>query len=166
VHRLDDLRRLEEAVTVPIAGSENHGTAHWFREALALGVIDSAHFDVGRMGGLSDALDVAVLARAFDRPIAPHDCVGPVMLAADFRLLASQPHGLWCETVRAYARGWYREVVEGLPEPEGGTIGFPEGPGLGAASHRPSWRGPISSDGARRSAPAERDRVCPGARSG
>jgi galactonate dehydratase len=131
MHRLDDLRRLKEATGIPLAGSENHGTAHWFREAFALGVIDYAHFDVGWMGGLSEALDVAALARAFDRPIAPHDCVGPVMLAANLQLLAAQPHGLWCETVRAYARGWYREVVEGLPEPEGGTIGFPEGPGLG-----------------------------------
>ncbi|MCX8102250.1 MAG: mandelate racemase/muconate lactonizing enzyme family protein [Geminicoccaceae bacterium] len=131
MHRLDDLKRLKEATGVPLAGSENHGTAHWFREAFAAGVIDYAIFDVGWIGGLSEALDVAALARAWDRPIAPHDCVGPVLLAANLQLLAVQPHGLWCETVRAYARGWYREVVLGLPEPEGGTIGFPEGPGLG-----------------------------------
>ncbi|MDW8371241.1 MAG: mandelate racemase/muconate lactonizing enzyme family protein [Geminicoccaceae bacterium] len=131
MHRLDDLKRLKEATGVPLAGSENHGTAHWFREAFAAGVIDYAIFDVGWIGGLSEALDVAALARAWDRPIAPHDCVGPVLLAANLQLLAVQPHGLWCETVRAYARGWYREVVEGLPEPRGGTIGFPAGPGLG-----------------------------------
>lgn len=131
MHRLDDLRRLKDATGIPIAGSENHGTAHWYREALALGVVDYAHFDVGWMGGPSEALDVAALTRAFDRTIAPHDCVGPVMLAVNLQLLASQPNAQICETVRAYSRGWYREVVEGLPEPEGGTIGFPEGPGLG-----------------------------------
>jgi L-alanine-DL-glutamate epimerase-like enolase superfamily enzyme len=131
MHRLDDLRRLVEATGIPIAGSENHGTAHWYRQAFALGVIGYAHFDVGWMGGPSEALDVAALARAFDRGIAPHDCVGPVMLAANLQLLASQPNGLICETVRAYSRGWYRDVLEGLPEPEGGTIGWPEGPGLG-----------------------------------
>ncbi len=131
MHRLDDLRRLKEATGVPIAGSENHGTAHWYREALALGVVDYAHFDVGWMGGPSEALDVAALARAFDRCIAPHDCVGPIVLAVDLQLLASQPNGLICETVRAYSRGWYREIVTGLPEPTGGTIGWPEGPGLG-----------------------------------
>lgn len=131
MHRLDDLRRLKEATGVPIAGSENHGTAHWFREAFAAGVIDYAIFDVGWIGGLSEARDVCALARAFDRPIAPHDCVGPVLLAANLQLLAVEPHGLWCESVRAYARGWYREVVEGLCEPVGGTIGFPDGPGLG-----------------------------------
>jgi L-alanine-DL-glutamate epimerase-like enolase superfamily enzyme len=133
MHRLDDLRRFREAVALPVAGSENHGTSLWFREAFALGVVDHAHFDVGWMGGPSEALDVAALARAFDRPIAPHDCVGPVMLAVNLQLLAAQPHGLICETVRAYSRGWYRLVVEGLPEPEGGTIGFPEGAGLGVS---------------------------------
>ncbi len=131
VHRLDDLRRLKEATCVLLAGSENHGTAHWYRKAFAAGVIDYAHFDVGWMGGPSEALDVSALARAFDRCIAPHDCVGPLMLAVNLQLSASQPNGVVCETVRAYRRGWYREVVEGLCEPEGGTIGWPAGPGLG-----------------------------------
>lgn len=131
MEQLDDLRRFKESVGIPVAGSENHGTAHWYREAFALGLVDYAHFDVGWMGGLSEALDVAALARAHDRTIAPHDCVGPVLLAANLQLLASQPNAQICETVRAYCRGWYRQVVEGLPEPAGGTIGFPEGPGLG-----------------------------------
>lgn len=133
MHRFDDLVRLKQAVGIPIAGSENHGTAHWYQEAFARGVVDYAHFDVGWMGGPSEALDVAALARAHDRCIAPHDCVGPVMLAANMHLVVSQPNSQILETVRAYTRGYYQEIVDGLPVIPGGEAGLPNGPGLGVA---------------------------------
>ena len=131
MHRLDDLARLRKAACVPIAGSENHGTAHWYAEAFARGLVDYAHFDIGWMGGLSEALDVAALARAHDRCIAPHDCVGPVTLAANLQLVMSQPHATLLETVRAYLRGFYAEVVLPLPAIADGTARPLDGPGLG-----------------------------------
>src|SRR5690606_33859611 len=105
MHRLDDLARFKEATGLAVAGSENHGTAHWYAEAFARGIVDYAHFDVGWMGGISEALDVAALARAHDRCIAPHDCVGPVMLAANMQLVMAMPNAQVLEIVRAYLRG-------------------------------------------------------------
>jgi galactonate dehydratase len=131
MHRLDDLARFKGATGLPVAGSENHGTAHWYGEAFARGVVDYAHFDIGWMGGLSEALDVAALARAHDRCIAPHDCVGPVMLAANLQLLMAAPNALICETVRAYLRGFYAEIMRPGPRVENGVVHALEGPGLG-----------------------------------
>jgi L-alanine-DL-glutamate epimerase-like enolase superfamily enzyme len=131
MHRLDDLARLRQSSAVPIAGSENHGTSHWYAEAFGRGLVDYAHFDVGWMGGLSEALDVAALARAHDRAIAPHDCVGPVMLAANLQLLMSQPNALILETVRAYLRGFYANLAQPLPIITNGEAAGLDGPGLG-----------------------------------
>lgn len=131
MHRLDDLERLRQASAIPIAGSENHGTAHWYAEAFARGLVDYAHFDVGWMGGIGEALDVASLARAHDRCIAPHDCVGPVMLAANLQLVMSQPHALILETVRAYLRGFYADLMRPLPEIADGFAKPLSGAGLG-----------------------------------
>lgn len=142
MHRLDDLARLRQASAVPIAGSENHGTAHWYAEAFARGLVDYAHFDIGWTGGLSEALDVAALARAHDRCIAPHDCVGPVMLAANMQLVMSQPHALILETVRAYLRGLYAELMQPVPRIENGRARPLEGPGLGVELNPELWSRP------------------------
>jgi L-alanine-DL-glutamate epimerase-like enolase superfamily enzyme len=141
MHRLDDLERLRQAAGVPIAGSENHGTAHWYQKAFARGLVDHAHFDIGWMGGISEALDVAALARAHDRCIAPHDCVGPVMLAANMQLVMSQANALILETVRAYLRGFYADLVSPLPRIEAGMAHPLDGPGLGVELAPALWQG-------------------------
>jgi galactonate dehydratase len=142
MHRLDDLARFKEGTALAVAGSENHGTAHWYAEAFARGLVDYAHFDIGWMGGLSEALDVAALARAHDRCIAPHDCVGPVMLAANLQLLMAAPNALICETVRAYLRGFYAELMRPVPLIEGGIARPLEAPGLGVELDPALWERP------------------------
>jgi L-alanine-DL-glutamate epimerase-like enolase superfamily enzyme len=142
MHRFDDLARLKQATGVAIAGSENHGTAHWYAEAFARGVVDYAHFDVGWMGGISEALDVSALARVHDRCIAPHDCVGPVMLAANMQLVMSQANALILETVRAYLRGFYAEVMQPPPAIDNGMALPLAGPGLGVELAPSLWSRP------------------------
>ena len=87
--------------------------------------------DVGWTGGLTEARKVATLADAYGVPVAPHDCTGPVALAACVHLVLSQPNGLVQETVRAFLRTWYGDLVSGLPEVEDGHVAAPDGPGLG-----------------------------------
>jgi len=94
------------------------------------------------MGGISEALDVAALARAHDRSIAPHDCVGPVMLAANMQLVMSQANALILETVRAYLRGFYAEVMQPAPMIENGMALPLAGPGLGVELAESLWTRP------------------------
>lgn len=131
MHRLDDLKRYRDRVALPVAGSENHGSAFWYKDAFAAGLIDYAHFDLGWTGGISDGLDVAALARAYDRAIAPHDCVGPVQFVANLHLAISQPKAVLQEMVRAYYWGYYRDIVTQLPPFEAGYLSLPDGAGLG-----------------------------------
>jgi len=130
---LSDLAEYRRRSGLRVAASENLGTAAWFREVLPSGSVDFATFDMAWVGGLSEGVRVAHLCDAFDRPIAPHDCTGPVTLICNTHLLAHAPNGLMAETVRAYIDGFYKDVMTELPRVQGGFIHTLDGPGLGAA---------------------------------
>ena len=48
-----------------------------------------------------------------------------------YHLSLNAPNALLQESVRAFHRTWYRDLVTALPEVTGGYITVPEGPGLG-----------------------------------
>ena len=82
---------------------------------------------------LSEAKKIAALAESWLRPIAPHDCVGPVVLIASLHLALNAPNALFQEVVRAYYTGWYKDLVTELPRIENGEAYAMTGPGLGTA---------------------------------
>jgi L-alanine-DL-glutamate epimerase-like enolase superfamily enzyme len=133
MQHLDDLARYKERVRGRVAGSENLGTRPWYREAFGRGAIDVAHFDLAWIGGLTEGRKVAALAETFDRPIAPHDCTGPVVLVANTQLVFATENALILETVRAHMRSYYPELVTALPRIEQGFAYPMTGPGLGTA---------------------------------
>ena len=69
---------------------------------------------------LSEARKIAAMAEAWHLPVAPHDCTGPVVLCASTHLSLNAPNALVQESVRAYYRTWYRDLVTALPEMENG----------------------------------------------
>ena len=75
--------------------------------------------------------DAGALAETRHRPFAPHDCIGPVGFAAAVHMSFSQPNTLIQESVRAFWRGWYKDLVTKVPRIEGGYVYPLEGPGLG-----------------------------------
>jgi len=131
MHRFDDLKRFKQSTTGRVTGSENLGTKTWYIEAFERGAIDVAHFDLCWIGGLTEGRKIAAIAEAYERPIAPHDCVGPVTLAASTHLVCSTRNGLIQETVRAFTRGYYRDIATELPLIEDGFITPTSTPGMG-----------------------------------
>jgi L-alanine-DL-glutamate epimerase-like enolase superfamily enzyme len=128
---VDALARLADAVDVPIATGETLVGRRGFLPLLARGAVDIITADVQWTGGLTEARRIASLADAFGVPVAPHDCTGPVTFAACVHLVTSQPNGLVQETVRAFLRTWYRDLVDGLPEIVAGHVAPTREPGLG-----------------------------------
>ena len=126
-----DLAEYKRRTNVRVAGSENLGTKTWYREVFERRAIDVAHFDLCWIGGITEGRKVAALAEAYDRPIAPHDCIGPVGFAANLHLLMSAPNALIMESVRAFYRGYYNDVVTTVPRIEDGFIYPLTGAGLG-----------------------------------
>jgi len=126
-----DLAEYKRRTNVRVAGSENLGTKTWYREVFERRAIDVAHFDLCWIGGITEGRKVAAMAEAYDRPIAPHDCIGPIGFAANLHLLMSAPNALIMESVRAFYRGYYNDVVTAVPNIEDGFIYPLSGVGLG-----------------------------------
>ncbi|MEM7254523.1 MAG: enolase C-terminal domain-like protein [Pseudomonadota bacterium] len=128
----DDLARYREAVGTRVAASENLGSVRWCKEALMRGAVDVVTSDLVWLGGFSAGRRIAALAESFDRPVAFHDCAGPVGFWANLHALFAAPNALVVESVRAYTRGFYRDILVDLPEIQDGYIYPKSGPGLGA----------------------------------
>lgn len=128
---LASLKRYAQASPAPICASETLATRWGFRDLLETGVAGVVMLDVAWCGGLSEARKIAAMAEAWHLPVAPHDCTGPVVLAASTHLSLNAPNALVQESVRAFYRTWYRDLVTALPRVENGMITVPPGPGLG-----------------------------------
>lgn len=128
---LDALARFAESTHVPTAASETLGTRWSFRELLERAPVGVVIFDPAWAGGISEGKKIATLAEAWQLPIAPHDCSGPVEFAAAVHLSINAPNALVQESVRAFYTGWYRELVTEVPRVEDGWIYPLTGPGLG-----------------------------------
>lgn len=132
--KLDDLgalREFAESTAVPVAAGENLGTRWAFRELLERRAAGVVIFDPAYVGGLSESKKIAAMAEAYQRPVATHDCCGPVGFAADVHLSISLPNAMIQEFVRAYYSSWYRDLVTELPRVEKGHVYPLRGPGLG-----------------------------------
>ena len=128
---LSSLKRYAEASTAPIAASETLGGIGAYRDLLETGVAGVVIVDLSWCGGISEARKIAAMAQAWHLPIAPHDCTGPVVLAASTHLSLNAPNALLQESVRAFHRTWYGDIVTALPPIRNGMITVPPGPGLG-----------------------------------
>lgn len=125
------LREYARSTRIPVCASETLGGTYPFREVLAAQAADIVMLDVGWCGGLSEARKIAALAEAYQRPVAPHDCNGPVVWVASVHLMVHIPNALIMEAVRAYYSTWYRDVLTDLPRVVRGHIEPLNGPGLG-----------------------------------
>src|ERR1700749_4576619 len=132
-HDLDAAARFARQTSVPAAMGETLAGRWTLRRLMDSGAARIIMFDIGWGGGLSEAAAIAALAESCELPVAPHDCTGPVVLTAATHLDMSVPNALVQETVRAYHRGWYGDIVTALPAISGGQIAPPPGPGLGTA---------------------------------
>lgn len=126
---LSDLRR---RTRVPICGSETLGGLRPFRDLLAHDALDVVMLDLAWCGGFTEGRKIAALAQAYNRPLAPHDCTGPVTLMAGLHMALHAPTAIYQEVVRATLATWYRDILTELPVITAGMAQPPALAGLGA----------------------------------
>jgi galactonate dehydratase len=126
-----DLARLARETRVPQAVSERLIGKWAYRDVLESAAAHLVMVDVVWTGGLTEARKIADLADAYHLPVVPHDCSGPVCLAASLQLCAHATNAKVMEVVRGFVEGWYREVVDHPPAVRDGRTTIPDRPGLG-----------------------------------
>lgn len=135
ISKMDDalsLAQLRQAAPgVPICASETLGGKVAFRDLLVAGATDMVMLDLTWCGGFTEARKIAALAEAWARPVAPHDCTGPVTLVASVHFALHAATAIFQEVVRATLATWYRDLVTTLPVLEQGFVLPMQGPGLG-----------------------------------
>jgi galactonate dehydratase len=134
IAKMDDARALADLrrqTRTPICGSETLAGTVAFRDLLAADAIDMVMLDLAWCGGLTEGRKIAALAESYARPLAPHDCTGPVTLMAGLHLALHAPTAIFQEVVRATLSTWYRDLVTELPVVRDGMVLAPEGAGLG-----------------------------------
>ena len=132
--RMDDTRALRELASftrVPLLASETLAPASTFSPLIASGAPGIVCFDPGWCGGITQARAICEMAAAAQLPVAAHDCTGPIGFVAGTHLSFWAPTAMIQETVRAYVRGWYADVVTDLPPIQHGRMMPLTGPGLG-----------------------------------
>ncbi len=125
------LKAYADATSIPVCASETWGGMAPFRDVLQAQAADIVMLDVGWCGGLTEARKIAALAETYQRPVAPHDCSGPVVWVASIHLMMHIPNALIMEAVRAYYSTWYKDIVTEVPVVKDGHIYPLTGPGLG-----------------------------------
>jgi len=126
---IEVMKKLREAVPVPLATGERDRTIWEAREILEAQVIDILQPDCGHGGGITQMKKVATLAEAHHVPIAPHCTMSYLGLTASLHVAVSIPFFLIHE-------GYKNVLPDDIARKtwqmdEHGYVSLPEGPGLG-----------------------------------
>jgi galactonate dehydratase len=141
--RMDSLALLKQYAPhskAPVCASEILAGRWSFKDLLETGAVGFVMFDLAWCGGISEARRIAALADAWQLPVAPHDCTGPVVYAASVHFSIHAPNAVVQESVRAFYSGWYRDLVTHVPQPVAGLLQRPPGPGLGCELLPELWK--------------------------
>jgi len=125
-------RRLQAVTSTPIAAAERLMTRYQHRRFIESSSARISMPDLTWTGGISEVKKIAVLASAHQKPIAPHDCVGPVNMMACAHIAMATPNVMIMEYNQAMHLGWYRDFIEPDFVIDGGFLMAPSEPGLGA----------------------------------
>ena len=125
------LAEYARSTDVWVCASETLGSRWPYKDMLERDAAHVVMVDLCWTGGLTEGRKIAALAETWHRPFAPHDCIGPVGFVAAVHTSFSQPNTLIQESVRAFYRGWYLELVTEMPRIENGYVYPMEAPGLG-----------------------------------
>ena len=130
VGALVELRRNSRT---PLLVSEMLMTRYEFLPVFEARAVDIVMVDPAWCGGISEARKIGQMAEVHNLPVTFHDCAGPINLFAGLHLAVNAPNAVYQETVRAFIRTFYPDLVTQNVVIEDGYALPPTGPGLGTA---------------------------------
>jgi L-rhamnonate dehydratase len=130
---LDGLARLADATATPVAAGELLQTRHEFRELMDRGHCDVIQPDLGRVGGLTEAMRCAQMAAERGIRCIPHAWKTGLTVAATRHFAAVVPN---CPHTELFHHDFFPSLLRSKlagPEPElqNGQWMLPDKPGMG-----------------------------------
>jgi L-alanine-DL-glutamate epimerase-like enolase superfamily enzyme len=133
VDDLDGYADLRRRSPVRIAQGEWLSTRHEFSQLLERGCVDVAQPDIGRVGGLTEAMRVMRMAAERDVLVVPHAWKTGISVAVAAQLATVIPHMPFFEFLPAELceSRLRKELVDDALRFQDGALAIPGGPGLG-----------------------------------
>ena len=125
------LAELRASTSIPILASEYLTSRSQYKALLEARACDIVMIDPTWAGGITESRKISTMADSWKRPVAFHDCAGPLTLYAGIHLSINATNAIYQETVRAYLRISYPNLVTDIPTIVDGHILAPTAPGLG-----------------------------------
>ena len=132
---IDNLSRLADETSIPIAVGENHYTKWEFKELMERGAMEIVQADIGKCGGVTEFIKIAAMADAYGLPVCPHHTE-----YIDAPLVAAIPNGLFHEYIREWFGPMGQLFVKPI-KPENGEISPSNKPGFGIELNEESIKG-------------------------
>ena len=125
---LSEFRKVQNALSIPIATGERLTTKMEFAEVLKSGGASIIQPALGRAGGIWETKKAAAIAEVFNAQVAPHLYAGPIEWAANIQLSASIPNLLIAESIET---AFHDKLINGKIKVEDGYIEVSQEAGLG-----------------------------------
>lgn len=125
------LKQLRDSTSTPLCVSERLFTRHQFLPVMEQRAADIIMPDICWAGGISELMKIGTLASAYQLPVAPHNCGGPVQTAAYAHACTTLPNLMILESVRSFYHSYYEQLVDRIPRIEQGCLLVEDLPGLG-----------------------------------
>lgn len=128
---LAGLAKLAQSVKLRIATGERLSTRYQFLDLIERGKVHIIQPDVGRVGGISEMMKVAFIARQYGVPCIPHAWSSDILLAATLHINAAIPNGGIIQEFCVSERPLRKDLAKEAIQQEDGYVSVPENPGLG-----------------------------------
>ncbi len=117
---------------VPIAGGDLGLTTRYeFGPLFDIAKVDIAQPDISMVGGLSETMQIAKLAKARERRVVPHGYKTNILTATNLAFLGQQENAEPLEYSMSESPLRWTLTREQLPIQKDGTVAVPDAPGLG-----------------------------------
>jgi len=129
-------RLVADVLDIPIASGELEYTVWGFRDLIASGAVDMIQPDATVLGGITEWMKVAALAKAYHIPVSPH-----WEQEVHMHLVGAFPNTLWVEYfMREIDVRVEDKIYKDFVVAKGGYLEIPDKPGLGIELNKEAIR--------------------------
>jgi galactonate dehydratase len=131
VDNIKAVKQLKDSTSTPLLVSERLFSRYQYTPILEAGAADIISTDICWSGGISEFKKIAALASAYQLPVVPHNCGGPIQTTVYSHVCNSTENIMMIETVRAFYNAFYDKIITKVPRIEGNQLFVHDAPGIG-----------------------------------